>query len=127
MEHRQIDEAIWPGRRHEDNLNTRNTATSKARSWLGESDSGEYFIPRHAAGEGYRLSADVRTDWELWCEQVGDGALTASTVQLEAALSLVRGRPFDGVHPRRYTWAEPLVREMITQIVDASYELGRGA
>ncbi len=125
VEHRQIDEAIWPGHRHEDNLNTRNTATSKARSWLGEADSGEFFIPRHAAGEGYRLSAEVRTDWALWCEQVGDGALTASTAQLEAALSLVRGRPFDGVHPRRYTWAEPLRQQMITQIVDVSYELGR--
>ncbi len=125
VQHRQIDEAIWPGRRHEDNLNTRNTATSKARSWLGEADSGEFFIPRHAAGEGYRLSEEVRTDWALWCEQVSGGALAASTPQLEAALSLVRGRPFDGVHPRRYTWAEPLRQQMITQIVDVSYELGR--
>ncbi|MFZ0161047.1 MAG: hypothetical protein WAL50_18610 [Kineosporiaceae bacterium] len=125
VEHRQIDEAIWPGRRHEDNLNTRNTATSKARAWLGRDDADEDYLPRHAAGEGYRLSPMVRTDWALWLDQVGEGALTASTGQLEAALTLVRGRPFDGVHPRRYTWAEPLRQQMITQIVDVSYELAR--
>ncbi len=123
--HRQIDEAIWPGRRHEDNLNTRNTATSKARAWLGRSTDGEDFLPRHASGVGYALSSRVRTDWSLWCDLVGDSPATASTRHLEEALRLVRGRPFEGVHPRRYAWADTLRQRMTTQIVDASYELAR--
>ena len=38
---------------------------------------------------------------------------------------LVRGRPFDGVHPRRYAWADTLRQQMSAQIVDVAYELGR--
>jgi nucleoid-associated protein YgaU/DNA-binding SARP family transcriptional activator len=123
--HRQIDEALWPGRRHEDNLNTRNTATSKARSWLGRSETGEEYLPRHSAGNGYRLAPSVGTDWRHWLDLVGDGALTAATEDLERALALVRGRPFDGVHPKRYAWADTLRQRMTHQIVDVSYEVAR--
>ena len=49
----------------------------------------------------------------------------ASTERLEQALELVRGRPFEGAHPRRYAWAEPIRQRMISEIVDASYELAR--
>jgi DNA-binding SARP family transcriptional activator len=53
------------------------------------------------------------------------GPQKASTEDLEQALSLVRGRPFEGIAARRYAWAEPIRQEMISAIVDASYELGR--
>ena len=52
--HASIDEAIWPGRRVSDN--TRNTAMSKLRRWLGR-DSGEAdYLPRLQVGTGYRLA-----------------------------------------------------------------------
>ncbi len=122
---RQVDEAIWPARRHEDNLNTRNTATSKARAWLGRNEANEDFLPRHSAGAGYGLVPAVRTDWSWWLELVGTTAATAPTEDLESALALVRGRPFDGVHPRRYAWADALRQQMAEQIVDVAYEVAR--
>ncbi len=125
VDHVQIDEAIWPGRRPEDNLNTRNTATSKARAWLGRTASQQDYLPRHAAATGYALSEEVRTDWALWQELVGDAVVTAATEDLDAALALVRGRPFEGVHPRRYAWADTLRQQMTAHIVDAAYELAR--
>jgi DNA-binding SARP family transcriptional activator len=67
----------------------------------------------------------VTTDWGTWTGLLAGGVLTASTERLEAALGLVRGRPFDGAHPRRYGWAEPLRQQMVSEIVDASYELAR--
>ncbi|MBK6871193.1 MAG: LysM peptidoglycan-binding domain-containing protein [Kineosporiaceae bacterium] len=123
--HREIDEAIWPDRRTEDNLNTRHTATSKARSWLGRTDDDEDYLPRHAAEREYRLLPQVRTDWQLWLDLVADGAQATSTQDLETALALVRSRPFDGVHPKRYAWADRIRRRMITEIVDAAHEVGR--
>lgn len=123
--YREIDEAIWPDRRNEDNLNTRHTATSKARAWLGSTDDDQDYLPRHAAEVEYRLLPQVRTDWQLWLDLVAEGVQAASTENLEAALALVRGRPFDGVHPKRYTWADRIRRRMINDIVDVAYEVGR--
>jgi DNA-binding SARP family transcriptional activator len=122
--HTAIDEAIWPGRRGEANLNTRNTATSKLRAWLGKTPDGEDYLPRHQGG-GYALHPAVSTDWGTWTDLLAGGVLQAPTDRLEAALRLVRGRPFDGAHPRRYAWAEPIRQRMIAEIVDASYELAR--
>lgn len=122
--HTAIDDAIWPSRPAEENLNTRNTATSKLRAWLGQSPEGADYLPRHQGG-GYRLDPAVRSDWDVWGELLEGGPVRASTERLEEALRLVRGRPFDGVHPRRYAWAEPVRQRMIAEIVDASYELAR--
>lgn len=121
-----IDDAIWPDRATEDNQNTRNPATSKLRRWLGTDPEGGEYLPRHQAGDsGYRLSAAVSTDVSEWRALVGADPLKAATEDLEAALKLVRGIPFEGTHRRRYTWADPIKQEMIWQIVDASFELGR--
>jgi len=49
---------------------------------------------------------------------------TATTDNLEQALALVHGRPFEDAHPRRYAWAEPLRQEISSAITDAAYELG---
>lgn len=117
--HSSIDDAIWPNRTSEDNLNTRNTATSKLRAWLGKDPNGEPYLPRHS----YQLSDGVSSDWAEWLARVGTNPARAATSDLEQALTLVRGRPFEGVHPRRYAWAEPLRQEMISAIVDAAYEL----
>lgn len=118
-----IDAAVWPGMRI--GPNTRNTAMSKLRRWLGTDENGVEHLPRHQAETGYRLGAQVRTDWDLWCSLLPSGPLDATAEQLEQALRLVRGRPFDAVRTRRYAWAENLKQMMISAIVDASYELAR--
>ncbi len=116
-----IDAAVWPGART--GPNTRNTAMSKLRRWLGTDAAGGDYLPRHQAETGYRLGSDVRSDWDVWCSLLPSGPVGAAPEDLERALRLVRGRPFDGVRVHRYAWAENLKQTMISSIVDASYEL----
>lgn len=124
--HSMIDDAIWPDRKSDDNLNTRNTATSKLRRWVGATPDGEDYLPRHQAGEGYAFHPEVTSDVHEWSELVGDDPLKAPTESLERALGLVRGRPFHTTKGhKRYAWAEPLKQRLIAEIVDAAYELAR--
>lgn len=118
-----IDAAVWPGART--GPNTRNTAMSKLRRWLGTDASGADYLPRHQAETGYRLGPAVRSDWDAWNSLLPTGPVGAAPEDLERALRLVRGRPFDGVRVHRYAWAENLKQTMISSIVDASYELAR--
>lgn len=123
--HTAIDNAIWPDRKNEDNLNTRNPATSKLRRWVGSDPEGREYLPRHQAGEGYAFLPEVTTDVQRWDDLMHGAPLRASTDELERGLELVRGIPFEGTHPRRYGWAESIKQRLISEIVDASYELGR--
>lgn len=115
-----VDDAIWPARPRQDNTNTRNTFTSKLRRWLGEDASGDLYLPRNR----YQL-AGVGSDWAEWRRLLSTSPKRAATSDLATALKLVRGRPFSGVHPSRYAWAEPIRQEMIGEIVEVSYELAR--
>ncbi len=123
LDHTHLDEAKWPGAR---NLtNTRNSAISKLRRWLGTAADGTEHLPDATAG--YRLHPDVRSDWHLWLELLPDGPAGASTQALADALELVKGQPFAGVNKRTYAWAERDKQEMISAIGDASHELARRA
>jgi nucleoid-associated protein YgaU len=122
-DHTLIDEAQWPGNPVSDN--TRNTAMSKLRRWMGKTAAGDDFLPRYQSDAGYRMHDEVTTDWQQWQVLLPSGAEEATTSAIEEALQLVRGRPFDGVRARRYAWAENLRQEMIIAILDASYELAR--
>jgi DNA-binding SARP family transcriptional activator len=118
-----IDDALWPDRRSEDNLNTRNTATSKLRRWVGQDESGRDYLPRHTGGTGYGFAEDVTSDVGDWNALIAGDPLNASTEHLDAALQLVRGIPFEGTHRRRYAWSEPIRQRLVSEIVDASYAL----
>ena len=123
--HTAIDDAIWPDRKTEDNLNTRNPATTKLRRWVGTAPDGQDYLPRHQAGEGYAFLPQVTTDADEWNNLLAQDPVNATTENLEAALRLVRGIPFEGTHRRRYAWAEPIKQQLISEIVDASSELAR--
>lgn len=123
--HTAIDDAIWPDRKTEDNLNTRNPATTKLRRWVGTAPDGQDYLPRHQAGEGYAFLPQVTTDADEWNTLLDQDPVNATTENLEAALRLVRGIPFEGTHRRRYAWAEPIKQQLISEIVDASSELAR--
>lgn len=122
-DHTTIDACYYPGERVTDN--GRNTQISKLRRWLGRNPLGEDYLPRYHAAGHYHLHDEVTSDWDQWLALLPAGPIPASTDALEQALSLVRGRPFDGVRARRYGWAETLKQQMITAIVDAAYELAR--
>lgn len=124
--HNAIDDAIWPDRQNEDNLNTRNTATSKLRRWVGADPvNGQEYFPRLQAGEGYAFHPAVTNDVDDWQRLLQNDPLNAPSERLEEALALVRGIPFEGTHRKRYAWAEPIRQRLISEIVDASYELAR--
>jgi nucleoid-associated protein YgaU len=123
LDHTHLDEAKWPGAR---NLtNTRNSAVSKLRRWLGTAADGTEHLPDATAG--YRLHPDVRSDWDLWLALLPNGPAGASTEALADALELVKGQPFAGVNKRTYAWAERDKQEMISAIGDAAHELARRA
>ena len=124
LDHSHLDEAKWPGSR---NLtNTRNSAVSKLRRWLGTASDGREYLP-DAAAAGYLLHPDIHSDWDLWRELLPKGPAAASTRALAHALELVKGQPFAGVNHRTYAWAERDRQEMISAIGDVAHELARRA
>nr|WP_216645524.1 LysM peptidoglycan-binding domain-containing protein [Isoptericola halotolerans] len=101
------------------------TELSKLRRWLGAAPDGTEFLPRHPAGTGYRFHPAVSADVVDWDGLIGRHPADASTEDLQSALALVRGAPFDVVHRHRYVWAEPERQRLVAEIVDVSYELAR--
>ena len=120
-----VNEAIWPERSGETNSNTRNTAVTKLRRWLGTAPDGAEHLPRHHQDDGYVLHPQVGTDLARWDQLVAGNPLTAPSENLQRALELVRQRPFHAHHPKRYAWAESITQRLISEIVDAVYELAR--
>ena len=82
---------------------------------------GRDLLP-HATKDGYRLSHDVTSDWERFGALAGEEADASS---LEAALRLVRGRPFAGVAEGSFKWvdAELFVSAMETAVGNAARRL----
>ncbi|MGX1542578.1 bacterial transcriptional activator domain-containing protein [Streptomyces adustus] len=120
------------------NANTLCTAMDPANPWspatlnarihglrraLGNDPTGQPYLPRRTSGNApYRLAAAVRCDWIRFLH-LTEHALPlgpAGLTDLEAALALVRGRPF-GTQPP--PWAEPHQQEMITRIIDTAHTI----
>jgi hypothetical protein len=123
----QLDEALWPGCRV--SRNTRNPLVSRTRQWLGSGPSGQLYLGHVADGGSYRLSAEVGCDWYDFqaLAQRGLAAGPDGMDDLAAALNLVRGRPFLGVNPATFGWAEADAQDMISAIVDVAEVLGEHA
>ncbi len=120
----QLDEAMWPGKRVGNG--TRNALTSRTRRWLGHTPSGQPYLPTFTDTGDYHLHQAVRCDWDDFTGLARQGLAAAGpegAADLTAALALVRGRPFVGVDPRRYTWAEADLQQMISAIVDVAHVL----
>jgi len=117
----QIEDAIWPGDRV--SVATRNATMSRLRSWLGSNPAGQPYVPPVAGRDGYRLAAEVTSDWHefLRLSNRGYAAAQHGLPDLEAALALVRGRPFAGINPATYTWAEGDIQDMISAITDVAH------
>jgi LysM repeat protein/DNA-binding SARP family transcriptional activator len=117
----QIEDAIWPGDRV--SVATRNATMSRLRSWLGSNSAGEPYVPPVAGHDGYRLAPEVSSDWHefLRLSNRGYAAAQHGLPDLEEALALVRGRPFAGINPATYTWAEGDIQDMISAITDVAH------
>jgi LysM repeat protein/DNA-binding SARP family transcriptional activator len=120
----EVHAALWPtndptGKQAQQ---SRNGLVTRARKWLGNSDAGDPFLPP-VGTKGYRLSAEVRSDWDVWLELIGGDVTKTSTANLSSALRLVEGQPISGVKDKNYIWAERIRQEMIAAIGDAAHEL----
>jgi nucleoid-associated protein YgaU len=118
----EVEEALWSGRRIEPA--TRRQLISRTRAWLGTTNEGQPYLESmlNGTGDTVRLRPDVTCDWHDFqhLARRGLAAGESGLADLEAALMLIRGRPFLGIDPRRYTWAERHVQEMVSIIADAA-------
>ncbi|MFI6112775.1 LysM peptidoglycan-binding domain-containing protein [Kitasatospora sp. NPDC051164] len=125
----ELDEAVWPGQRVR--ADTRNTAISKLRAWLGrdpllpaDDPSGAY-LPTITGGV-YSFNSQVSSDWQEFQAYYREGmhySGTEADTALANALALVRGRPFSDIDQSKYAWAEYDIQEMISAVVDVAHEL----
>jgi nucleoid-associated protein YgaU len=116
--HQQLDEAMFPGARV--NPDTRTRYINYARTLLGKGDNGMDYLPRRNYTD---LSPEVVTTWDLFHNLVGDDPFTASTDNLERAMRLVRGRPYEGGKAAWYGWSEHSARRMYDLIADTACAL----
>ena len=119
-----VHEAMWGiGSDVDKGTASRNKLTNSARRWLGSDSAGTPFFPP-ALGGVYELAEMVRSDWDDWCDLVGDEPTQAQTANLARALELVKGQPFSDVKDKYYAWAaDELKPSMISAIADAAHEL----
>ncbi|MFE2693728.1 LysM peptidoglycan-binding domain-containing protein [Streptomyces mirabilis] len=125
-DHHAIDAALWPSSRVKKDM--RNAVISRTRSWLGTDPDGNHHFPRvqDTDDKRYRLGPHVSSDWAHFQRHARKGLADHGEdgdLALRRALALVRGRPFTGMDPQRYAWAEPTAQEMVSAIVDVAYEL----
>ncbi len=119
----ELQGALWPGRRS--NPQTCRQMISRARTWLGRTDSGEPYLMTFAESAGrLRLRDEVNSDWADFQRLAGIGlADPDDTEHLTQALALVRGRPFGAVASRELPWADLHINEMISLITDVAHAL----
>lgn len=111
-----IASAVWPRKRVP--AQTLANRLSEARRALGLTEDG---TPRLQRRHGrHVLSDDVMTDLALF-EQT---AMDRGRRGLEAALSLVRGRPLEGLHDSGWTLLEGFVSDAESAVVTAAARLG---
>ncbi|MFG2525429.1 hypothetical protein [Streptomyces sp. NPDC048527] len=118
----ELDEVIAPGGGRVEN-NTRNGRIREVRRWLG--DDAYYPKLNEQPDRKHRL-VGVACDWHQFQDltiQAARAGGDEGRAMLRRALDLVQGRPFTGVPPRRYVWAEALTQNMISAVVDVADDL----
>ncbi|MEV7525639.1 LysM peptidoglycan-binding domain-containing protein [Streptomyces sp. NPDC091371] len=98
---------------------------SELRNQIGLTDDGWPLLPRPKNAGGYTFHPAVTSDWELF-QQLASRGLAAGPehgiADLETAMGLVRGKPFDG---RTLPWADPVIQDMLSRITDTAHTLAR--
>lgn len=117
---REIDDALWPGRRTDGQA--RWGLAYRARQVVLSGN-----LPQTPRGDTLRLGAGVSCDWTDFQVLAARGLAAGSDgiEDLQAAICLVRGRPLAGAPPSAFGWADPDVDEMISAIVDVAHTLAR--
>ncbi|MEU9304911.1 LysM peptidoglycan-binding domain-containing protein [Streptomyces sp. NPDC048269] len=104
---------------------TLHSRLSELRNAIGLHTNGQPLLPRPKTGAGYAFHPAVTSDWAQFQEYAGRGLAAgppAGIEDLEAAMALVRGKPFDG---RTLPWADPIIQDMLSRITDTAHTLAR--
>ncbi|WP_043194645.1 LysM peptidoglycan-binding domain-containing protein [Streptomyces sp. NRRL F-2664] len=104
---------------------TLHSRLSELRNEIGLADDEAPLLPRPKNGAGYVFHPAVTSDWQQF-QQLAAAALASGPARgiadLEGAMALVRGKPFDG---RTLPWADPVIQEMLSRITDIAHTLAR--
>ncbi|WP_030239859.1 AfsR/SARP family transcriptional regulator [Streptomyces lavendulae] len=101
---------------------TLHSRLSELRAEIGVATDGAPLLPRPKDG-GYSFHRAVTSDWEEFRALASSGLAAgpkAGITDLEAAMALVRGKPFDG---RTLPWADAVIQEMLSRITDTAHTL----
>ncbi len=97
---------------------------SRARRAIGSNAEGQPYLSKADAHGLYRLSPDVRTDFEAFVQHLAQADVAQSGEQelteLQAAVQLIRGVPFTGGTASSFIWADSHVRSHVEFTVDES-------
>ncbi len=104
--------ALWPDRRMA--ASSLHSTASVARRALGRSGDGCDHLPRSHGR--LRLTATVRSDWDSFVALASDGLEESD----KRALSLVRGRPFDGLRANDWPIVEGHAASIESAVVDVA-------
>jgi nucleoid-associated protein YgaU/DNA-binding SARP family transcriptional activator len=107
--------ALWPDRLMAPS--SLHSTASVARRSLGQAPDGSDYLPRSHGR--LALSTSVQTDWDRFVVL----ADTESTEQWHAALSLIRGRPFEGLRSSDWPILEGIAPAIEAAVVDLSGRL----
>ena len=94
------------------------------RGLLGSTADGSPRLSRNARDGALPAMNGVRCDWTRFCKLAERGLLAgpAGVTDLEAALALVRARPFAG---STAAWSMPDQQQMVSRIVDTAHTIAR--
>ncbi|MDP1803973.1 MAG: hypothetical protein Q8K72_02295, partial [Acidimicrobiales bacterium] len=134
----RLQEALWPLGDDDSDVRagsvksgTLRSNISRLRKALGKDSLGRNHLP--AAKNGmYRFGPRYKCDWRRFRAKVeaADTVSSAESIELlREALSLVRGRPFQGAPTTHLKWAEdsPLISDIEVAVADAAEKLGERA
>ncbi|MFD5549288.1 bacterial transcriptional activator domain-containing protein [Streptomyces goshikiensis] len=99
--------------------------SAELRNAVGLHTDGQPLLPRPKAGAGYAFHPAVTSDWTQFQTLARQGLAAGPSTgieDLEAAMALVRGKPFGG---RTLPWADPVVQDMLSRITDTAHTLAR--
>ncbi len=97
---------------------TRRSNMSRLRTWLGSDPDNNPYLPDAYSGR-ITLAPPVTSDWERFQSLLAGGVNISSTPLLREALSLVRGKPLDGV-AFQWPWTSQWLTDMTSMISDAA-------
>ncbi|MFF4248913.1 hypothetical protein ACFYY2_31230 [Streptomyces sp. NPDC001822] len=94
---------------------------SEIRSRFGTDADGQPYLPRPKTGYAFRTG--IRSDWDHFQKLATRGLAAGPETgipDLEKALGLVRGKPFEG---QDYPWADSIQQEVISRVTDIAHTL----